>query len=125
MKIALITDGISPYVLGGMQKHSFYLAKYFAKNNIYVDLIHYNNSSYDINALEFFTEQENIYINSIVLHFPTSFKFPGHYVYNSYKYSCLAFDAIKDSLPSYDFIYTKGFTGWKLISEKKKGNITC
>ena len=80
MKIALITDGISPYVLGGMQKHSFYLAKYFAKNNIYVDLIHYNNSSYDINALEFFTEQENIYINFIVLHFPTSFKFLGHYV---------------------------------------------
>lgn len=125
MKIALITDGISPYVLGGMQKHSFYLAKYFAKNNIYVDLIHYNNSSYDIKALEFFTEQEKKYIHSIVLEFPVSIKFPGHYVYNSYKYSCLAFDAIKDSLPSYDFIYTKGFTGWKLISEKKKGNITC
>lgn len=125
MKIALITDGISPYVLGGMQKHSFYLAKYFAKNNIYVDLIHYNNSSYDINALEFFTEQEKKYIHSIVLEFPVSLKFPGHYVYNSYKYSCLALDAIKDSLPSYDFIYTKGFTGWKLISEKKKGNITC
>jgi hypothetical protein len=31
MRIALITDGIAPYVLGGMQKHSFYLAKYFCK----------------------------------------------------------------------------------------------
>ena len=86
MRIALITDGIAPYVLGGMQKHSFYLAKYFAKNKIQVDLVHYNDSKYDINALDFFTDEELKYINSIVLKFPTSAKFPGHYVYKSYKY---------------------------------------
>lgn len=125
MRIALITDGIAPYVLGGMQKHSFYLAKYFAKNKIDVDLIHYNDSNYDINKLDFFTEDEKKYIHSIVLQFPTSAKFPGHYVYKSYKYSCLAFEAIKNQLNNYDFIYTKGFTGWKLISEKLKGNIKC
>ena len=125
MRVALITDGIAPYVIGGMQKHSFYLAKYFSKNNIYVDLIHYNNSSYDINQLEFFTEEEKNFINSIVIEFPTSMPFPGHYVYNSYKYSSLAFDAIKQQLTSYDFIYTKGFSGWKLISEKRKGAIKC
>jgi glycosyltransferase involved in cell wall biosynthesis len=125
MRIALITDGIAPYVLGGMQKHSFYLAKYFSKNKIHVDLVHYNDSKYDINALEFFTEEERAYIHPIVLQFPTSAKFPGHYVYKSYKYSCLAFDAIKDQLNTYDFIYTKGFTGWKLISEKHKGNVSC
>jgi glycosyltransferase involved in cell wall biosynthesis len=125
MRIALITDGIAPYVLGGMQKHSFYLAKYFSKNKIHVDLVHYNDSKYDINALEFFKEEERKYIHPIVLKFPISAKFPGHYVYKSYKYSCLAFDAIKDQLNTCDFIYTKGFTGWKLISEKHKGHITC
>ncbi len=125
MRIALITDGIAPYVLGGMQKHSFYLTKFFAKNKIHVDLVHYNDSKYDINALEFFTEEERTYIHSIVLQFPSSAKFPGHYIYKSYKYSCLAFDAIKDQLNTYDFIYTKGFAGWKLISEKNKGHITC
>lgn len=125
MRIALITDGISPYVLGGMQKHSFYLAKYFAKNGIHVDLFHYNDSTYDIAALEFFTDNEKQFITSIPLHFPTSAKFPGHYIYKSYKYSCLVFDAIKRKLPGYDFIYTKGFTGWKLISEKRKGTVSC
>jgi glycosyltransferase involved in cell wall biosynthesis len=125
MRVALITDGISPYVLGGMQKHSFYLAKYFAKSQIHVDLFHYNDSSYDMAALEFFTEQEKQFITSVPLHFPTSAKFPGHYIYKSYKYSCLVFDAIKDKLAAYDFIYTKGFTGWKLISEKRKGTISC
>lgn len=125
MRIALITDGIAPYVLGGMQKHSFYLVKYFSKNKIHVDLIHYNDSSFDINDLEFFSEEDRKYIHPIVLKFPTSVKFPGHYVYKSYKYSCLAFEAIKDKLNTYDFIYTKGFTGWKLISEKCKGHVNC
>lgn len=125
MRVALITDGISPYVLGGMQKHSFYLVKYLAKNKIHVDLVHYNDSNFDIEKLEFFTDQEKEFIHSIVLQFPTSIKFPGHYIYKSYKYSCLAFDAIKDKLNTYDFIYTKGFSGWKLISEKHKGNIKC
>ena len=32
MRIALITDGIMPFVTGGMQKHSSYIAKYFTKN---------------------------------------------------------------------------------------------
>ncbi|MCC6180578.1 MAG: glycosyltransferase family 4 protein [Bacteroidia bacterium] len=120
MHIALITDGISPYVLGGMQKHSFYLAKYFAKNGIYVDLIHYNESNYDIQQLEFFTEEEKKFIHSIVLQFPTSFKFPGHYIYNSYRYSQLAYNSIKEQLDKYDFIYAQGFTGWRFIIEKKK-----
>jgi glycosyltransferase involved in cell wall biosynthesis len=125
MRIALITDGISPYVLGGMQKHSYYLVKYFAKNGIDVDLVHYNDSTYDINKLEFFTDEEKKHINSIIIHFPASKKFPGHYIYNSYKYSCLAYNAIKENLKQYDFIYTKGFSGWKIISEKHKGNISC
>lgn len=125
MRIALITDGIAPYVVGGMQKHSFYLAKYFAKNKIFVDLVHYNNSELDINTLDCFTDNEKLYINSIILKFPSSVKFPGHYIYSSYKYSVLAFNAIMPQLKSYDFIYTKGFSGWKLIVEKFSGKIAC
>lgn len=125
MRIALITDGIWPYVLGGMQKHSYYLCKYLAQQNVYVDLYHFNQSNYDISKLEFFTEEERIYINSIIIDFPKSLPFPGHYIYNSYKHSKLIFEAIKDKLPIYDFIYTKGFTGWVLINQKSNGKIKC
>ena len=121
MRIALITDGIWPYVLGGMQKHSYYLCKYLAQQNVYVDLYHFNQSNYDISKLEFFTDEERIYINSIIIDFPKSLPFPGHYIYNSYKHSKLIFEAIKDKLPIYDFIYTKGFTGWFLINQKSNG----
>ena len=121
MRIALITDGIFPYVLGGMQKHSFYLAKYFAQNKIEVDLFHFNQSQYDIDKLEFFTIEERKYIRSIVLQFPKVFPFPGHYIYESYLYSKQIFTIIKPDLHNYDFIYAKGFTAWKLIIEKKRG----
>jgi glycosyltransferase involved in cell wall biosynthesis len=121
MRVALITDGIYPYVIGGMQKHSFYLAKYLAKHNIYVDLFHFNSSHLNINTLDCFNDDEKKFIHSIVIPFPESVKFPGHYLYNSYRYSNLVFEKIKPLLSDYDFIYTKGFTGWKLISEKEKG----
>jgi len=119
VKIALITDGIWPYVLGGMQKHSYYLCKYLAQQKIQVDLVHFNKSSYNIHQLEFFTEQEKKYIHSIVVDFPSNFKFPGHYLYYSYKHSQLIFHQLKDKLHEYHFIYTKGFTGWYLIQQKK------
>lgn len=124
-KIALITDGIWPYVLGGMQKHSYYLCKYFAKNKIQVDLFHFNQSELNINALDVFTDEEKKYIHSYVLKFPDSAKGFGHYIKNSHRYSEVVFDAIKDKLNNYDFIYTKGFSGWKLIMEKHSGRVKC
>lgn len=125
MRVALITDGIWPYVLGGMQKHSWYLCKYLAQNKVQVDLFHFNQSSYDISKLEFFTEEEKKYVNAITLAFPRSLPFPGHYLYNSYRYSKLVYDQIKDHLMDYDIIYTKGFTGWHLIDLKSAGHLKC
>jgi hypothetical protein len=40
MKILLLTDGIFPFVMGGMQKHSYYLAKYLDKEVVDVTLAH-------------------------------------------------------------------------------------
>ena len=125
MRIALITDGIWPYVLGGMQKHSYYLCKYLSQKKIHVDLVHFNQSKLDITNLPVFTEEEKKYISSIIVDFPQGARYPGHYIFNSYKHSKLIFEKIKERLPEYDFIYTKGFTGWYLISQKNKGKISC
>lgn len=120
MRIALITDGIWPYVIGGMQKHSFYLCKYLAQKKVQIDLVHFNASEYNIHNLEFFTDEEKKYIRSILIPFPKTIPFPGHYIYASYKHSKLIYEELKDQLSTYDFIYTKGFTGWTLINQKKK-----
>ncbi len=103
-----------------MQKHSYYLAKYFAKNKIQVDLYHYNESNYDISLLEYFTTDEKKHINSIVIQFPKKIKFPGHYIFESYNYSEAIYAEFLKQEPV-DFIYIKGFSGWKLLDEKRKG----
>lgn len=120
MRISLLTDGIFPYVIGGMQKHSFYLAKYLAKRGVYVDLYHTNQSKLDIDKLELFTEEEKKFIRPFVIPFPKAGKLPGHYLKASYLYSEAIYNILKKQEPS-DFIYAKGFSAWKLIEEKKKG----
>ena len=125
MRVALVTDGIWPYVLGGMQKHSYYLCKYLAANGVQVDLFHYNNSSYKIEDLEFFTEQERTNIRSVIIDFPSTPRFPGHYLYRSYLYSKQVYRAMVPTLGDYNFIYTKGFSGWYLLKQKSAGRCSC
>ncbi|MEO1212274.1 MAG: glycosyltransferase family 4 protein [Bacteroidota bacterium] len=122
MKIALLTDGIYPYVMGGMQRHSFYLCKYFLQRGVEVDLYHTQwEVSEDIEALSAFTEEEKIKLRSFVIPWPQSSGLPGHYVRASYAYSCKVYKEFKMRSLDADFIYIKGFAGWKLLEEKRKG----
>jgi len=121
MKIALLTDGIYPYVIGGMQKHSYYLAKYLAAAGHRVDLYHVNRSEYDIRKLEFFSEEEKRLIRSYVVSFPHLGRTPGHYIRESYEYSRRVLKLFKEHSADADFVYVKGFAGWELLHQKSKG----
>ena len=127
MKIALLTDGIHPYVLGGMQTHSAVIASKLVKANSEVDLFHFvdKNSpiptTNEVNDL-FFSENQLKFNNVHCCIFPTSIKFPGHYLFNSFRYSNWIYKIIQDKLDSYDFIYAKGFTAWKLLLKINKAN---
>lgn len=124
MRLALLSDGIYPFVNGGMQQHSSHLVKYLTLNNVQVTLVHcvYNDeppqNSQIINSL---FDDNNKLIKIITLKFPRSIKFPGHYLFNSWRYSKLVFEYLKKDLDSFDFIYVKGFSGWKLLNEKSNG----
>ncbi len=121
MKLALITDGIFPYAIGGVQRHSYYLAKYFAQNKVWVDLYHtYQDTNKNIDELSVFSPEERKYIRSYVVPFPKPSFYPGHYISESYKYSKKIFSLLQLNL-HVDFIYVQGFTGWWLLAEKKKG----
>ena len=119
MKIALLTDGVYPYVIGGMQKHSIQLAKYFAKEKHTVYLFHCNASKYDINKLEFFSDEEKKYIRSYVIPFPHKRYFPFHYLFESRQYSALIHQSLAKVIGEIDFIYAQGFCAWDLIRNKK------
>ncbi|MBA3285015.1 MAG: glycosyltransferase, partial [Nitrosopumilus sp.] len=121
MRIALLTDGIHPHIIGGMQMHSFHLAKSFAQNKIYVDLYHPDVSISESEFLSSFSPDEIQYINVLFITFPKFAYFPGHYIYESLSYSRNIFKKyIENEKP--DFIYAQGFCGWAFIKERKKGN---
>lgn len=120
MKIALLTDGIPPFVLGGMQKHSYFLAKYLAQAGVEVELhiVVYDETPAD--ATLPFSSEELRYLDIHFHEFPKSAWFPGHYVYNMFRLSKRMRNALLPRIGQFDFIYTKGFTGWALSSALKK-----
>lgn len=124
VKLAILTDGIFPFVIGGMQKHSFYLAKCLALQGVEVTLVHCVTqgkipSDEDVRkAMELPTD---VPLEVIGFKFPKAGWLPGHYVKENYAYSIEIFQALKERWNSFDFIYAKGFSAWHLINRKKKG----
>jgi glycosyltransferase involved in cell wall biosynthesis len=118
MRIALLTDGIWPYRIGGMQKHSYYLVKYLARNGVDIDLYHHNQSTYDIDKLEFFSAEEKQHIRSFVFPFPKHFRWPDHYINESDEHSKMMYGHFLKQ-PPVDFIYSKGYAGLHFIKQKQ------
>lgn len=113
MKILLLTDGVFPFVMGGMQKHSYYLAKYLEKQGVNVTLAH---CVYNSNQLPFSQracqEVGLITTQMDTFKFPSSKSFPGHYLFNSWRYSQLLWQHYQASIHQYDLVYAQGFTSW-------------
>ncbi len=116
MRIALVTDGIYPYVIGGMQKHSFYLAKYFAQNSIYVDLYHTSLDMEIAEKIDCFSDSEKAYITSIIIPFPKADSFPGHYIREMRLYSSEIYKVLQKR--AVDFIYVQGLSGLKFLENR-------
>ena len=64
MKIAILTDGISLYVVGGMQTHSAIIANQLVKANNEVDLFHFVAKNRPIPTLN---EVNNIFFQKLNL----------------------------------------------------------
>ncbi len=120
MRIALLTDGITPYVTGGMQRHSFNLCRELVRNGVHVDLYHCDPANKGARELEVFSPEERSLITSHLIEFPSFGSMPGHYLRESVEYSRRIYKHMqKQTLP--DFIYAKGFTAWELLHQKSKG----
>ncbi len=126
MNIALVTNGIAPFVLGGMQQHSISLGIELVKSGHKVDLFHFVHKNQKIlskNEINYFFFNKNYgFENVFCTYFPSSIKFPGHYIWNSIKYSKWVYNIIIRDENKYDFIYSKGFSSWEILKNKKEIN---
>jgi glycosyltransferase involved in cell wall biosynthesis len=125
MNICLLTDGITPYVTGGMQRHSFNLCNELLKSGNEVTLVHCVYGKTPLPKKEevkkLFEASEKLTVHS--LRFPASSGMPGHYIKESYQYSFAITELLKEKFSSFDIIYVKGFSGWDLLQLRKKGKI--
>lgn len=127
MNIALITDGMYPYVMGGMQKHSYNLARFLARKGVSLHVVHCVSDEALLQAQPYdqhFTEQELSKLTFTTLPFPRLGRFPGHYLRENKHYSAQAFDLLRPQLSTFDFIYAQGFTGWKFLEERQAGRLS-
>ncbi len=121
MKIAILTAGIWPIDIGGIQKHSFCLAKYLSQNEVFVDVYTFMKNE-DIDITKFFTNDELKYISFINVPFPKFPKFPGHYILASWVFSKrITIKVLKNN--QYDIIYAQGFTSLYFFLLGKNKNI--
>ncbi|MCE3260604.1 MAG: glycosyltransferase family 4 protein, partial [Bacteroidetes bacterium] len=122
MRILILTDGIFPFEIGGMQKHAHYMAKYFLKKGVDLTIYHClvdKDIPADIDqqlrqSLDF---KEGQFLSSKCFKFPRLAGLPGHYIRESYLYSKLLYDELIREKP-FDFIYIKGFSGWYTLEHK-------
>lgn len=123
MKVLLLTDGVYPYALGGMQKHSNNLARYLAREGCEVTLAHcvYGENVIPDNR----TVAKELEVTAVVgFKFPDSIHLPGHYIFNSRKYSQLLYEHFKTDMASFDVIYAQGFTAWTMLKRRNQNVCT-
>ena len=103
-----------------MQKHSFYLCKYLARNGVYIDLYHTGKQISAPDLSTCFTAEELKYITSYVIPYQQADKMPGHYLRTSHQYSKVLYEQFRTK-PPVDLIYAKGLAGWYLLEQKEAG----
>jgi len=122
--ILFLTDGIPPYVMGGMQRHSLEVCRQLLKHGFHVHLVHCVQSGErlpDAGEVKGVIIQNESFTGSLTItgfHFPSPGFFPGHYLRNSLKYAKDIFDSISNQ--NFDFIYAQGFTGWHFLRQKNR-----
>jgi glycosyltransferase involved in cell wall biosynthesis len=125
MRILVLTDGITPFVTGGMQKHSANLVKYLILGGHEITLVHCVTGKDKIPTQDEIWDSLELSGNELLTtkgyRFPSLGSMPGHYLKESYAYSAKIYKDYSSQVNDFDFIYAKGFCAWSFIEKKKKG----
>jgi hypothetical protein len=114
LHVALLADGVYPYRLGGIQRHTRMLALHFAKAGVRVTLLHSADTPElraRAEALDDFPADARSRIKSLVVVPPKAGRYPGHYLHDCQRYSRVLLDRYREENIGADFVYAQGLTG--------------
>lgn len=125
MNIVFVTDGIYPFVLGGMQKHAAYIIKHLSGTKHKVDVIIPDKgvSSAEEAASRFWENGVPDNIRFHVIPYPKLPRFPGHYVVASYLYSRRITNYFSHKISTADILFGKGYTLWHWLARPTRPQI--
>jgi glycosyltransferase involved in cell wall biosynthesis len=125
MRLALLTDGVFPHVVGGIQKHSAHLAGYLARAGVEVELHHLPGDDREAAAaLAGFAEADRERIDSHLSVWPSPLRLPGHYLRACRAHSAALFENLRPGLGRLDAIYAQGLTGLACTAARRRGELT-
>lgn len=121
MRLLFLTDGLSPFVLGGMQQHSTMLVKHLAPLVNHVTVMHCGNVNepppYDDEVLQVLGNPGNVELFGVM--FEDRGKWPGHYLRASDRLS-QSYLLKSGDLSQYDAIYAQGLTGSAFLKKHNR-----
>jgi glycosyltransferase involved in cell wall biosynthesis len=123
--VLVLADGLFPFVVGGMQRHSAYVVRFLLQKGYRVTLAHFVGQGSPVpgrgEVIKALGVDADVPFNHLCIRFPSMGLMPGHYLKESYACSKMFFDQVKRDLNTIDFIYAKGFTGWYFVEQRIKG----
>ena len=128
LHVALLADGVYPYRLGGIQRHTRMLALHFAKAGVQVTLLHSADTPElraRAEALNDFPAEARSKIKSLVVVPPKAGRYPGrypgHYLHDCQRYSRVLLDRYREENVGADFVYAQGLTGIAFGAARRRG----
>lgn len=119
--IAILSDGIPPFIIGGMQKHSRLLAEYLTRNGQPVLLYHYvkdDSVPSDSEVRSHFSAEANQYLTIRTFRYPKEDVLPGHYLRGQKSVSKIYAERLLNEETIPRLIYSKGFMAWELLKRR-------
>lgn len=124
--VALLSDGVYPWVLGGIQRHTAMLAQHLARLGARITMMH---TARSVEArrhaaeLHGFPAESRAAIRSIVVDPPRAGRYPGHYVHDCRRFSRLLLERYASEGVDADFIYAQGYTGMEFARARRAGRL--
>jgi glycosyltransferase involved in cell wall biosynthesis len=124
MRIALLTDGIPPYRVGGIQSHSRHLAEGLARLGADVDLYACGDAAAGAEGVAAALSADvRARVRPVLVPWPAAPRLPAHFLWQSWRHSVAVHAALAARIARTDFVYAQGFPGWKALVERAAGRV--